>query len=424
VPGTVERLLSVRDNARLPTRMRLRVLAGRFSRFTPPRLSPVVVSRTGSPILGGPRGGSPGGGGGGGGGAAGCGGGSDPDNDLLSTSTESEINTNPCQIDTDGDGAEDGFEFKSALDLNNDDYQEPNQSLPYPGKRPYANPLDPSDGGTDYDGDALSLVVEQRLWKMSAGAAPTLSPLTYSDGLQYSIYEYRPGHGDRHFPALAASGYSKQVSFVDWAAANGYRNDVYVFGSIQADLFDFNLDGSESAAEGLHYDRDADGFLSDEERDEDADGLTNYDEQVGRMQPDWWANCYPEGTYYVKYVGTSLTDPDSDGDGVLDGADDVDHDDLPNVMELSRIAAYNDFGQYPSEDGDDRENGAECKLDKILAELFGGQDPPVYHHPEAYGRVNPFNPCLPADSRTCNSYPGFDSTWAPFDQSVDWVALN
>ena len=123
-------------------------------------------------------------------------------------------------------------------------------------------------------------------------------------------------------------------------------------------------------------------------------------------------------------MGTSLTDSDSDGDGVLDGADDADHDDLPNVMELSRIAAYNDFGQYPSEDGDDRENGAECKLDKILAELFGGQDPPVYHHPEAYGRVNPFNPCLPADSRTCNRYSGFDSTWAPFDQSVDWVALN
>src|SRR5918999_2179197 len=74
VPGTVERLLNTRDGARIPTRMRLRVLAGRFSRFTPPRLSPVVVSRFGTSGLGDTGGGAgaPRGGGGGGGGGGGA----------------------------------------------------------------------------------------------------------------------------------------------------------------------------------------------------------------------------------------------------------------------------------------------------------------------------------------------------------------
>ena len=105
-------------------------------------------------------------------------------------------------------------------------------------------------------------------------------------------------------------------------------------------LFDSNLDGTESSQEGLHYDRNGDGFLSDDERDEDADGLSNYDENNGRTQPGWWSSCYSgEAAYYVHYAGTDLTDADTDGDGVRDGADDQDHDDLPNVMELSRIAA-------------------------------------------------------------------------------------
>ena len=43
-----------------------------------------------------------------------------------------------------------------------------------------------------------------------------------------------------------------------------------------------------------------------------------------------------EKPYYVGYPGTNLADGDTDGDGVRDGADDDDHDDIPNLMELSR----------------------------------------------------------------------------------------
>ena len=46
-----------------------------------------------------------------------------------------------CNADSDGDGVEDGYEYQSAVDLNDDEYQQPNTFLPYPGKRPYPNAL-------------------------------------------------------------------------------------------------------------------------------------------------------------------------------------------------------------------------------------------------------------------------------------------
>lgn len=417
VPAAAGRLLT-----RSATRFRLRVLSRRFSRWTPRRLSPVIVGRVGS---------------GGGGAVEKPGGSADPggdcdgdgrvnsidtddDGDLLSDAIEAAIKTDPCVVDTDGDGVDDGFEYRSAVDLNDDDYQQPNQSLPYPGRRPYPNPLDPSDGKTDYDGDTLTQQIEQRLWKYSTSPATrTLSPLSYSDGLQYSIYAFHAGQGDRRFPALAATGYAKQQAFDGWAIANGYRYGIVVRGSIAADLYDLNLDGTETAAEALQYDQDGDGWLSDDERDEDADGLSNYDEFRGRMLPEWWVQCYAaskETAYYVRYAGTDAADPDSDGDGVRDGADDQDHDGVPNVMELSRIRASG---------LDDRESGQQCKLSKAIEDVHRDEDPPIYNHAAAYGRVNPFNPCLPfTDSRTCNDRPSFGQTWAPFDESADWYSLN
>ena len=68
---------------------------------------------------------------------------------------------------------------------------------------------------------------------------------------------------------------------------------------------------------------------------------------------------------------------DSDGDGVLDGADDQDHDDIPNVMEMSRNAASG---------LDDNEPGRLCTPQ---------EDPPLpddFWHPE---RVRPGQPVQP-----------------------------
>jgi hypothetical protein len=430
VPGAVSRLLRGSLSNPKPTRLKLRVLAGKFSAFTPRRLSPVVTPFGSGD---GPGAGNPGGGGGAGGSGGSGGSGAklpctssaDHDGDMVPNALEAQLGTDSCLADTDGDGVGDGYEYKSAVDLNNDDYQEPNQSLPYPGKRPFPNPLDPSDANTDFDGDTLQLAVEQSLWLFSSSSAGRVldNPLSYSDGLQHSIYEFHAGQGNRRFPSLPAAGYSKQAEFVDWAVSAGYRSNLHVpdpnnpGAFLVRGLFDSNLDGTESPGEALHFDLDGNTFLADHERDEDADGMINFDENNGRMQASWWASCYGKETpYYITYTDTDLADSDTDGDGVRDGADDQDHDDFPNVMELSRISASAH---------DDREGGQSCVLAEAIEDLFVNVDPPHYWHENDYGRVNPFNPCLPVThSRTCNRFPSFAQKWAPFDQSPNWFALN
>jgi hypothetical protein len=428
VPGAVSRLLRGSLSSPKPTRLKLRVLAGKFSAFTTRRLSPVVTALGSGD---GPGGGRPGGGGSGPGSGPGggvkppCTSSADHDGDMLPNAQELELKTDPCLADTDGDGVGDGYEYKSAVDLNNDDYQEPNQSLPYPGKRPYPNPLDPSDANTDFDGDTLQLGVEQQLWLVSSAPADRqlANQLSYSDGLQHSIYEFRPGQGNRRFPSLPASGYSKQADFVNWASGAGYLTNLHLpdpsdnGGTVVRNLFDLDLDPG-TPEQPLHYDFDLPaGYLADHERDEDADGLTNFDENNGRMQAGWWSSCYSdEKPYYITYTDTDLTDPDTDGDTVRDGADDQDHDDLPNVMELSRIAASGH---------NDTENGQACVVSEAILDTLDEEDPPFYWHQFDYGRVNPFNPCLPVtNSRSCNRAPSFDQKWAPFDQSPNWFSLN
>src|SRR5215211_2379226 len=417
VPRGTARALGSRSTARFKLRV---IVRRKFSTWTRKRLSPVIVSST---VAGEETGGGGGGGGGGGLPPSTCLAGDD-DGDLLPGTLEQQLGTDPCLRDTDGDGVEDGYEYQSAKDLNNDEQQLANTSLPYPGKRPYPNALDPSDAGTDFDRDSLSLREEQRAWNYTTdhGSARTLTPLTYSDGEQYSVYSKS---GDSRDPALAAVGYAKQADFLNWASAHGYRT-VHLsdgppwYSAITGSnygLLDMNRNGSEAAGipagyiypEQTYYDTRADGYLSDDERDEDADGLTNFDETHGRMRPGYWEACYSqEHPHPVSYAGTDFLDADSDGDSVRDGADDQDHDDVPNVMELSRNAAS---GLWDGQ--------AFCKP------LDGLPSPPATNHPAAYGRVNPFNPCLPATwSRTCDAHPPLEEAGAPFDNSLNWAALN
>ena len=209
---------------------------------------------------------------------------------------------------------------------------------------------------------------------------------------------------------------------MDWANAQGY-GQVILQGGPGGDpwdanpnrhdtfgLFDVNRDGSVSTDEYYYNDLDGNGVLSDDERDEDGDGLSNYDETHGRMFEGYWSGCYStEKVFHVGYTGTAVTNPDTDGDGVLDGADDTDHDDIPNMDELSRIDASSGL-----DDGE-----AACKARTTGLPALD----PKNNHPNAYGRVNPFNPCLPfRGSRTCPHIVN-GATGAPFDGSPNWYSL-
>jgi hypothetical protein len=339
VPPAVARLVARSSGTPRPTRFKLRVLAGKFSKFTSRRLSPVVVPATS---------GSGPGGGGGAGGASGCPG-QDYDGDLLSNALEAQLKLDPCIADTDGDSVEDGYEYQAAVDLNHYPRTMP---LPYPGKRPYPNPLDPADGtpaGTDYDGDGLKLREEFLLWLgyssdgVGRPARPgALAGLVYSDGLQRSVDS----------PPPSAPG-----GLLGWV-----------------------------------LDIDQNGVLSDDERDADADGLGNWDEVRGRMTEEWWPAAHdgenePKESKYpdLDFLDNedtapwynAHTDPDMDGDGVVDGLDDNDHDGLSNQFEVNRPSDW--------------------LMDAILT------DPPV--NPWAY--TNPFNPCKPFNSERCHSHPPF-----------------
>jgi hypothetical protein len=430
VPATVQKYFALKGGNPVPTRFRLRVLAAKFGKkFTSRKLSPIISGpRPPAPAVPSEEGDCDGDG-------AKNKHDADDDNDLLADVTEKAIGTDGCKLDTEGDGIEDGYEYQSAKDLNDDEHQNPNTVLPYPGKRPYPNPLF-ADATLDYDGDGLALAHEQLLWRYTYNvnhtASRTLAPLSYSDGLQYSIFAYENGDHGRRSPAQPFSTYPMQQHFLAWAGASGYGSvrikGTYAGGTPALtkdgyyDIRDIDLSGAVEAAEVNPADRDSNGWVSDDERDEDADGLWNQLEVRGALSAaGYWTACYSmEGPYPIEYAGTRVDDADSDGDTVLDGADDQDHDDVPNIMEVSRMRASH---------ADDREAGVTCKVDPELlkpqdVDGDGKPDKQIFRHANVYGRVNAFNPCLPfPDARTCPRYTEIGAQFAPFDLSPNWIAI-
>lgn len=86
----------------------------------------------------------------------------DDDNDLLPDSTELAIATDVCETDTDLDGLSDYWEYRVAFEYNGSQ----NLVLPYPGLRPYPNPLLP-DQNVDHDGDHMTAIMEYRAWQFT-----------------------------------------------------------------------------------------------------------------------------------------------------------------------------------------------------------------------------------------------------------------
>jgi hypothetical protein len=185
------------------------------------------------------------------------------------------------------------------------------------------------------------------------------------------------------------------MAFLAWAGPAG-------FGSV----LDVDRDGNTTDVERYYFDLDYDGKLSDDERDEDADGLANWVEAHGYLHNPWWGVYEKEKPFTIAFAGTDLADWDSDGDGVRDGADDQDHDDYTNISEQSRRLVAGETSGW----------------------VFGSADAPTWVRPiEAIKAppfsnaplrawVQPFNPCLPDwNSRTCPRYPPVKDIYPPFD---------
>lgn len=333
LPEKLRPFLSLRAGKPIPTRFRLRVLSATFGKdFTAKKLSPVIgptPTGTTSPppeIQGdcdkdGIKNSVD----------------TDDDNDLLTDTEEKQFKTNPCSADSDGDGVEDYFEVESAKDLNI------KANFP-PVKRPYPNP-NFADANVDYDGDGLTNNDEYLAWVRYGNRAKSLN---YSDGCQDTgaggCLDGSPGAGGATGPVADARAWWQARSWLD-----------------------INRNGQ----------------VSDDEKDVDKDGLSNWDEAHGRLTYKWWQDWFKgEVGYQPQFGDLDWLDPDTDGDKVADGSDDQDYDDLDNAEEL----------------------GGRVRADVP-------QRGPYW--------MQPYNPCLPSPSaRACSKHPPSDNSWPPFDSST------
>jgi IPT/TIG domain-containing protein len=357
LPSKLAALLTSKNGTLQSTRLQIRVIAKKSGRaFTKRGKSPIV-----SPGLAGPGTGT----------TTSCG--ADPsspshdaDNDFLSDQLETALHTNPCSADSDGDGIADGFEYQSALDLN----RNANSSAipwPYPGKRPYPNPLDSGDSNLDFDGDSLTLFEEYQAsfaWAIGIDAGHKLQ----------TFLPYAPNPNPNNNVMVVA------------------YSDGVVNGSDQWGFIDVDEDGQYSGVTDIPswINYSGQGFLTDEEKDIDGDGLTNFDETHGPLSgPSWWLKdsiSKNDGTYPLPYAGTDWMNRDTDGDGLPDGSDDQDHDGYTNIEE--------DYGLYIAP----------------RFTVFAATNSTVIN-------VHAFNPCLPnVLSPACSRHPA-DLSYAPFKLS-------
>jgi hypothetical protein len=266
----------------------------------------------------------------------------DDDGDGLFDTDEVQYGTDPLLYDTDGDGVSDAFEYFSAVDLNAD-------NRPDLHKRAYPNPLDPTDANSDFDQDGLTNAEEYQAWLYtSCGAAKALDPVTCR----------------MHFPLTYSDG--KQMT-------------------------------------------DPGSGLRDGERDVDNDDLTNWVEAHGPLSgAKWWdeylaqpyiklkcGSSYVESTYPgPTYLGLDFVDHDTDGDGLKDGDDDVDHDGYTNAQEQTRPGLFDSTQDWcftyvsTTFDGTDTRTGGPYPLPA-----------------NRFARMQPFNPCKPTYSSACHVHP-------------------
>ncbi|HEX4735537.1 MAG TPA: IPT/TIG domain-containing protein [Thermoleophilaceae bacterium] len=264
----------------------------------------------------------------------------DDDNDGLSDDLENQIHTNVCGKDTDGDGIEDGYEYWSAVDLNGN-------AVPYAGKRPYPNPLFAGDADSDFDGDGMSNKEEFNAWNLYGGRILPTGPgqtFPYSDGNQTSPAADGPG-------AMDLDGNGRITDNEKDADGDNLANWIEMAKTVASYPLNSSCLFVESTGPApAHY---GNAFT-----DCGSGPLPNAN-TFGNVVTPSTAN----GTKPPAYLATQLMnylDPDTDGDGIPDGADDNDFDGLSNREEIT--AGGDGFYTEPQDPCDPDVNARTCPL--------------------------------------------------------------
>jgi hypothetical protein len=259
----------------------------------------------------------------------------DPDGDGLDGAAEQTAGTDPCDADSDDDGLTDGEEVSRVSTLGFG----PQQVIS--ALADYASSVFAADLDGDGDPDALSASYfddeiawyENRLDEASADFGPQQTISTLADAAQSVFAADLDRDGDPD--VLSASSEDDKIAWyenrLDEASADfGPQRVISAFANGALSVFAADFDG---------------------DGDPDVLGVSSGDEPIA-----WYEN-----------PGTNPLDPDSDGDGLSDGAEVNTHGSDPNDTDsdadgLDDGAEVDTYGTDPADadsDGDGLDDGAE-----------------------------------------------------------------
>ena len=311
IPKTLEKYMVSKGGAPVATRFRVRVLAAKLTKsFTAAKASPVIAperiggdASDGAGVPTAPDGD--------------CDADgilnrvdTDDDNDLLADTLEVALSTDPCNGDTDGDGVDGRLRVPVRARPQQRRLPVAERRIPVPGQAAVPERAVRRTPDIDYDGDGLTRAptssASGSTRRGQHTATLTLSPLSYSDGEQYSCP--RSAGGQRRPPAddgrrlaydprrqLPSAGLTPPATATVNLQVTGHPDQVrrHLY-DIDRDTVRLHRAGTKAVARGSDLLRlDARRLtLADDERDEDADGLTNYDETHGPHDRRLVNACY------------------------------------------------------------------------------------------------------------------------------------
>ncbi|MGE6761436.1 Ig-like domain-containing protein [Corallococcus interemptor] len=294
----------------------------------------------------------------------------DSDNDGLTDVEEAQYGTDPRNPDTDGDGLLDGVEVHSGrtdpLDDDSDDdgVLDGNEDANHDGITQDTE-TDPTLADSDRDG--LTDGVELGLTKpQGTGTDPAVfvadaDPATTTDPLKADTDNGGVWDGieDRNHNGKVDPGETNPLNAADDVDADGDGVDNATELELGLDPFNADTDG-DGIPDGLDglTDTDGDGLIDARDTDSDNDGLLDgaedanhdgitQDTETDRRKADSDGDGLLDG---IEVLGENPTHPlarDTDGDGLSDGEEDVNANGIRDATESDPNNADTDGGGIP-----------------------------------------------------------------------------